>query len=143
MAILWPAFALFALTAIVMLRLARLRFAAVAGGRVDPRFYKIFRGDGEPEEDRADAADGAGNDAIPPHVDGDDAALRRSDERRSARDGDATEREVWAAAVRRNGAQLLDLIDGITLEAAIPGAVATKDAPLKVAAKLVVYGSAA
>jgi signal transduction histidine kinase/CheY-like chemotaxis protein len=27
--------------------------------------------------------------------------------------GDATEREVWAAAVRRNGAQLLDLIDGI------------------------------
>jgi hypothetical protein len=50
MAILWPAFALCALTAIVMLRLARLRFAAVAGGRVDPRFYKIFRGDGEPEE---------------------------------------------------------------------------------------------
>ena len=50
MAILWPAFVLFALTAIVMLRLARLRFAAVAGGRVDPRFYKIFRGDGEPEE---------------------------------------------------------------------------------------------
>jgi hypothetical protein len=50
MAILWPAFALFALTAIVVLRLARLRFAAVAGGRVDPRFYKIFRGDGEPEE---------------------------------------------------------------------------------------------
>jgi signal transduction histidine kinase/CheY-like chemotaxis protein len=27
--------------------------------------------------------------------------------------GDDTEREVWAAAVRRNGAQLLDLIDGI------------------------------
>lgn len=50
MAILWPAFALFALTAIVVLRLARLRFAAVAGGPVDPRFYKIFRGDGEPEE---------------------------------------------------------------------------------------------
>ena len=50
MEILWPAFALFALTAIVVLRLARLRFAAVAGGRVDPRFYKIFQGDGEPEE---------------------------------------------------------------------------------------------
>jgi hypothetical protein len=50
MAIVWPAFALFALTAIVVLRLARLRFAAVAGGRVDPRFYRIFRGDGEPEE---------------------------------------------------------------------------------------------
>jgi hypothetical protein len=50
MAIAWPAFALVALTAFVMLRLARLRFAAVAGGRVDPRFYRIFRGDGEPEE---------------------------------------------------------------------------------------------
>jgi hypothetical protein len=49
MAILWPAFALFALTAVVVLRLARLRFAAVADGRVDPRFYKLFRGDGEPE----------------------------------------------------------------------------------------------
>jgi MAPEG family protein len=32
MAILWPAFVLFALTAIVMLRLARLRFAAGEGG---------------------------------------------------------------------------------------------------------------
>lgn len=50
MAIAWPAFALVALTALVMLRLARLRFSAVAGGRVDPRFYKIFRGDGEPED---------------------------------------------------------------------------------------------
>ena len=50
MAIVWPAFALFVLTAIVVLRLARLRVAAVAGGRVDPRYYKIFRGDGEPEE---------------------------------------------------------------------------------------------
>lgn len=49
MTILWPAFALFALTALVLLRLARLRFAAVAAGRVDPRFYKIFRGEGEPE----------------------------------------------------------------------------------------------
>jgi len=50
MAILWPAFALFALTMIVVLRLARMRFAAAAAGRVDPRFYKVFRGDGEPEE---------------------------------------------------------------------------------------------
>jgi hypothetical protein len=50
MAVVWPAFALFALTAIVILRLARLRFAAVAAGRVDPRFYRVFRGDGEPEE---------------------------------------------------------------------------------------------
>ncbi|HEX9707688.1 MAG TPA: MAPEG family protein [Steroidobacteraceae bacterium] len=50
MAIVWPAFALVALTAFVMLRLARLRFAAVAGGRVDPRFYKVLRGNGEPDE---------------------------------------------------------------------------------------------
>ena len=49
MAIVWPAFALFALTALVMLRLARLRFAAVRAGRVDPRFYKVFRGEEEPE----------------------------------------------------------------------------------------------
>lgn len=50
MEILWPAFALFALTAFAVLRLARLRFGAVAEGRVDPRYYKIFRGEGEPEE---------------------------------------------------------------------------------------------
>jgi hypothetical protein len=49
MAIVWPAFALVALTALVVLRLARLRFAAVKAGRVDPRFYKVFRGEGEPE----------------------------------------------------------------------------------------------
>ena len=50
MAILWPAFALFALTAAVVLRLATLRWRAVRGRQVDPRFYKIYRGDGEPEE---------------------------------------------------------------------------------------------
>lgn len=50
MAILWPAFALVALTLAVVARLARLRFAAVAAGRVDPRFYKTFRGAVEPEE---------------------------------------------------------------------------------------------
>lgn len=49
MAIVWPAFALVALTAFVVLRLARLRFAAVKAGRIDPRFYKVFRGEGEPE----------------------------------------------------------------------------------------------
>ena len=49
MEIVWPAFALVALTAFVTLRLARLRFAAVKAGRVDPRFYKVFRGEGEPE----------------------------------------------------------------------------------------------
>ena len=50
MAILWPAFALFALTMLVVVRLARMRFAAAAAGRVDPRFYKTFKGEGEPEE---------------------------------------------------------------------------------------------
>ena len=50
MSILWPAFALVALTLALVIRLARQRFAAVKAGRVDPRFYKIFRGDGEPEE---------------------------------------------------------------------------------------------
>ncbi len=50
MSILWPAFALVALTLVIAMRLARLRFAAVRAGRVDPRFYKAFRGGGEPEE---------------------------------------------------------------------------------------------
>ncbi|MEX2149039.1 MAG: MAPEG family protein [Steroidobacteraceae bacterium] len=50
MAILWPAFALVALTLCVVVRLARMRFAAAAAGRVDPRYYKAFKGEGEPEE---------------------------------------------------------------------------------------------
>ncbi|MGH8250982.1 MAG: MAPEG family protein [Steroidobacteraceae bacterium] len=50
MAIVWPAFALVALTAFTVVRLARLRFAGVAAGQVDPRFYKSFRGAGETEE---------------------------------------------------------------------------------------------
>jgi hypothetical protein len=49
-AILWPAFALFALTMFSVARLARMRFAAARGGRVDPRYYKVFRGEGEPPE---------------------------------------------------------------------------------------------
>jgi len=49
-AILWPAFALFALTMFSVARLARLRFAAARAGRVDPRFYKVFKGEGEPAE---------------------------------------------------------------------------------------------
>lgn len=55
MRILWPAFALVALTLLIVMRLARQRFAAVKSGRVDPRFYKVFRGDGEPEEVAATA----------------------------------------------------------------------------------------
>lgn len=50
MSILWPAFALVALTLLVVIRLARQRFAAVKAGRVDPRFYKVFRGAGEPDD---------------------------------------------------------------------------------------------
>ena len=49
-AILWPAFALVALTLFSVARLARLRFAAAKAGRVDPRFYQVFRGEGEPPE---------------------------------------------------------------------------------------------
>lgn len=49
-AIVWPAFALFALTMLSVARLARMRFAAARAGRVDPRFYKVFQGDGEPPE---------------------------------------------------------------------------------------------
>jgi hypothetical protein len=49
MAILWPAFVLFALTMVVVCRLATLRWRAVRARQVDPRFYKIYRGDGEPE----------------------------------------------------------------------------------------------
>jgi hypothetical protein len=50
MAVVWPAFALFALTMLQVARLARMRFAAARAGRVDPRYYKVFRGDGEPPE---------------------------------------------------------------------------------------------
>ena len=49
-AILWPAFALFTLTMISVARLARMRFAAARAGRVDPRYYKVFKGEGEPPE---------------------------------------------------------------------------------------------
>jgi hypothetical protein len=31
-------------------RLARMRFAAARSGRVDPRYYKVFKGEGEPPE---------------------------------------------------------------------------------------------
>jgi len=50
MTILWPAFALFALTMAVVFRLGTMRWRAVRRRQVDPRFYKIYRGDGEPEE---------------------------------------------------------------------------------------------
>ena len=50
MAVVWPAFALFALTMLQVARLARMRFAAARSGRVDPRYYKVFKGEGEPAE---------------------------------------------------------------------------------------------
>ena len=31
-------------------RLARMRFAAAKSGRVDPRYYRVFKGEGEPPE---------------------------------------------------------------------------------------------
>lgn len=49
-AVVWPAFALFALTMLSVARLARLRFAAARAGSVDPRYYKVFKGEGEPPE---------------------------------------------------------------------------------------------
>jgi hypothetical protein len=50
MQILWPAFALFALTMFAVFRLGMMRWRAVIRREVDPRYYRIFRGDGEPEE---------------------------------------------------------------------------------------------
>ena len=50
MEIVWPAFALVALTLFSVARLARMRFAAARAGRVDPRYYKVFKGEGEPPE---------------------------------------------------------------------------------------------
>jgi len=55
MSIVWPAFALVALTLLVVMRLASQRFAAARAGRVDPRFYKLFRGAGEPDDVAATA----------------------------------------------------------------------------------------
>lgn len=48
--LLWPAFVLFLWTQLVVLRLATLRFRAVREQRVDPRYYKVLRGEPEPED---------------------------------------------------------------------------------------------
>lgn len=50
MEILWPAFAMFALTAVVVVRMGTLRAAAVKAGRVNLRFYKLYRDGSEPED---------------------------------------------------------------------------------------------
>ena len=49
-AILWPLFAMAALTIGVIFRLGRMRFAAVRAQRVDPRFFRAYRGFDEPED---------------------------------------------------------------------------------------------
>ena len=50
MEILYPAFALMALTIFCMFRLGLLRRAAVRRGEVNPRFFILFRGYDEPEK---------------------------------------------------------------------------------------------
>lgn len=50
MHILYPAFALMALTMFCMVRLDLLRLAAVRSGAIDPRFFRLFRGYEEPEK---------------------------------------------------------------------------------------------
>lgn len=50
MEILWPAFAMFALTAFAVVRLALLRGAALKGGRMSLSFYRLYRDGQEPAE---------------------------------------------------------------------------------------------
>ncbi|MDX1405617.1 MAG: MAPEG family protein [Woeseiaceae bacterium] len=50
MQILYPAFAMMALTIFCMTRLAFLRFAAVKSGEINPRFFILFRGYEEPDK---------------------------------------------------------------------------------------------
>src|SRR5262245_58312131 len=50
MSVAWPAFALVAFTLFSVARLARMRFAAARAGRVDPRFYNLVQGPGDPPE---------------------------------------------------------------------------------------------
>ena len=50
MDILYPVFAMMALTIFCMVRLGLLRWAAVGRGEVDPRFFSLFRGYEEPEK---------------------------------------------------------------------------------------------
>lgn len=53
MNILYPLFALFALTAFCAFRLGYLRFIAVKRGEIDPRFFKLYNGFEEPDHLRA------------------------------------------------------------------------------------------
>lgn len=49
MDILYPAAALFALTAVTVFRLAYLRFGAIRNGAIDPRFFRLYQGYEQPE----------------------------------------------------------------------------------------------
>jgi hypothetical protein len=48
--ILYPLFAMFFLVAFVLGRMARMRFAAVGRGEVDPKFYRTYDEGEEPKE---------------------------------------------------------------------------------------------
>ena len=50
MNILFPLFGMAAITFITMFRLAYLRTGAVARRELDPRYYRVYQGDGEPEK---------------------------------------------------------------------------------------------
>jgi hypothetical protein len=50
MQILYPAFAMMALTIFCMARLGFLRWVAVGRGEIDPRFFSLYRGYEEPEK---------------------------------------------------------------------------------------------
>jgi hypothetical protein len=50
MQILYPVFAMIALTIFCMIRLGFLRFAAIRSGEIDPRFFILYRGYDEPEK---------------------------------------------------------------------------------------------
>ncbi len=50
MQIIYPSFAMMALTIFCMVRLGLLRWVAVSRGEVDPRFFRLFRGYDEPEK---------------------------------------------------------------------------------------------
>ena len=55
MNIFYPVFAMFALTAFCLFRLARLRFAAVRKGEIDPKFFRLYRDGDEPDNLRVHA----------------------------------------------------------------------------------------
>ncbi len=50
MAIIYPAFAMIALTIFCMARMALLRWFAVKRGEIDPRYFVLFRGYDEPDK---------------------------------------------------------------------------------------------